>query len=457
MNDDATTNVLGAVLVFALLFTFLANVEINYRPVWDEQEEGVHVREVMSQFADLKAQLEQQTNNRTRAPVSNPLQLGPPDGTGLIQRPQPQGELEFKAQSQSAVFSSPEMIIVEKNGKSLGLLNEQWTLAGASSVLDDVDRLDSLRIRITKNPANDKFEFEKGMYVKLEVTDANGEFAGWFKAHIPPKDKHDIWAEVVTATGEVLINQEIASDVKYKEHSTFWIDTLDPSLPFLDVLNAVEKPMHMELTYDWNTGDSKKQHTVEYSSAYVTLTEQGQQVFFGGQQGSKVSNYADSQTCGALHFVMGYQQMPQVKIIIEHGALIVEQAEGAAMVLEPQVLMEQVGTQTLVSLAFPIMKGDSDNVGGRSSTNVVVRSTQEKQLLGTTPQFSYDLTTEHPAVWMDFLSRTATEAGMVSPHDFAVVQTADGVRLHIYGSSASTSVHDVQVDLRQTFIDVRLR
>ncbi len=458
MNDEGTTTVLGAILVVALIFTFMANFETNYRPVMDEDLEAAHFKSVLNQFSDLKAETEKQTQNRTLAPVSNPLHLEPTTSKGILGGRGVTGELQFSSGTINTSYYAPTLTVLEKNGRPLGKLNEAWQSAGAVSAVEDVERLDSLRIRITKQTfSEDKFEFEKGMYVKLEVTDANGNFAGWFRAYIPEKQKNDIWVEVTAGSGEILIDQEYASDVKYKEHYQFWMDTLDPSWPFKQVLDAAAAPYSLELTYDWNSGDQKKQHKVEFSTAYLKRSAEGQDVFVGGGGGSTLTNFRDEKAGGRLSYKIPYRHLPEVEIVLEHGALIASQEQGNSMVLEPHVEVEVSGTMTLVSLSLPIYQGGSDNVGGRTSALVVTKALRQETVLGTGPEFSFTIDTDYPDIWARFLDTKLSDAGLAAPQEYSITKQADSVTILVTGSSTSPSVHDVQTRLQQTIIRVDLR
>ncbi len=455
MDDNAVSNVLGAVLVTALFFTFLTTVEVEYRPVWDEDEEAEHLNSVVGQFADLKAEVERQTENRTLAPVANPFNLAPPPGTGLLGTKISQGSLELQPATISTTVNSPRIVVVEKDGKPLGILNEDWTLAGTSSEVTQVDRLDSLRLRIIKaDNGEDQFQFEKGMFVRLDVTDANGIPAGVFKIYVPAKQKHDIWARVEAASGEVLIDQEIASDVKYKEHTTFWVDTLDPSLPFRQVLDAAEPPFKIELTHDWNTNDAKKQHIVEYSSAYVTKSTQGQDVFVGSGGGATITNYQESHSGASLRFAIEYNHLPRTELILEHGALLIRQPEGTSMILQPHFQVERVGTQTVVNINTPILQGTGDSSAGREMTTVVTQSLRQANILGTAPEFSYRIDTQFPVIWDRFFEERMTDAGFLNPDHYTMTVESDHVIVNIHGTSISPGVDDVQLRVTNSFVNL---
>lgn len=456
MDDNAVSNVLGAVLVTALFFTFMTTVEVEYRPVWDETEEANHLVEVVAQFADFKSEIEKQTENRTLSPVTNPIRLSPPPGTGLLGTTATQGNLAMESSTIKTTFTTPRLIVVEKDGKPLGVLNEDWTLAGTTSEVDEIDRLDSLRLRISKNPDEDKFEFEKGMFVRMDILDANGIPAGAFKAYIPDKDKHDIWVRVEAASGEVLVDQEIASDVKYKEHSVFWIDALDPSLPFQQVLDAAEPPYDIELTYDWNSNDPKHIHTVEYSTAYVTKSNQGQDVFVGSGGGSTANNYQDVHKGGRIAYQIDYAHLPPTKLVVEHGAVIISQPEGSSMILEPHFLVERSGSMTLININIPVLRGYSDAAAGRETINVVTQATRQASVLGTLPEFSFRIDTEFPDVWRDFLQERMTDAGYNTPAHYTMTVNDDHVIIDVSGTSTVSSIEDVQVRTEYGFVTVSL-
>ncbi len=457
MDDNAVSNVLGGVLITALFFTFLTTVEVDYRPVWDEEEEAKHLAEVIAQFADLKSEIEKQTENRTLSPVTNPLRLAPPPGTGLLGDKAKDGTLSIEPSTIKTTFDTPRLVVVEKDGKPLGVLNEDWTLAGTTSDVEQIDRLDSLRLRIVKADNGEAtFQFEKGMFIRLDVTDANGIPAGVFKAYVPAKQKHDIWARVEAASGEVLIDQEIASDVKYKEHTTFWIDTLDPSLPFRQVLDAAEPPYDIELTYDWASNDDKKIHVVEYSTAYVTKSTQGQDVFVGSGGGSTFNNYQDEHTGARIKYNINYVHLPPTELIIEHGAVIVRQPDGISMVLEPHFQFERTGTMTLANINVPILQGLADTAGGRETVNVRTQATRQASTLGTAPEMSFRIDTEYPSLWDDFLQEKLQDAGLKTPDHYVMTVNPSHVILNIHGTSTDGNVEDVQSRTEYHFVNVAI-
>ncbi len=454
-RDDATSTILGAILVVALGFTFMVQVQTDYQPRWAEDREAAHLDGVISQFADLKAQSEKQSENRTLSPVSNPVRLSPPERTGLFAASSEPGTIEFRSSTINTSAWAPELRLVHRNGKNLGVLNEQWATSSGSSTVEDIERIESLRIRLT-GPTAEKLELKKKAFVQLDITDDTGNFAGAFRAYVPEKDKDDLWVRIITSTGEVLVDQELAADVKYKEHNRFWIDALDPSWPFQQVLDAAKAPFSFELTYGFPELDGNKWPTVEYSATYVTRSTEGQEVFVGGGTGSTISNYLENHQGGRLTFKIPYQQLPEATLILENGALIIVQPEGASMILEPQFLVERVGAMTLVQFTQPVYKGSGDAVGGRSSASVVTQAVQVSDILGTGPRFTYNIDTEYPDVWNEFLTRTLADAGLTFPQQYSVTNTATGVQMRVEGSSAASTTHDVQINLKISTINIAL-
>ncbi len=454
-HDDATSNVLGAILVVALAFTFMTQVQTDYEPRWEEDREAAHLEGVISQFSDLKAQSEKQAQNRTLSPVTNPVRLSPPERTGLFSAASEPGTVEFVSSTINTSAWAPELRLVHRNGKGLGLLNEQWQTSGGSSTVEEIERIDSLRIRLT-GPTTEKLELKKQAFVQLDITDATGNSAGAFRAYVPEKEKHDIWVRVSTASGEVLVDQELAADVKYKEHNRFWIDALDPSWPFKQVLNAVEAPYQFELTYGFPELVPNKWPTVEYSATYVTQAASGQEVFVGGGTGSIISNFLETHQGGRLMFKIPYQQHPEATLVLENGALIIVQKEGNSMLLSPHFIVERVDSMTLLQITQPVYKGSSDAVGGRNAASVVTQSVQVSELLGTGPRFTYNIDTDYPEVWTEFLNRQLTDAGLIFPQHFSVTNTPTGVQMRVEGSSASAGTHDVQVNLAVSTINISL-
>ncbi len=447
---------LGAVLLIAIGITFLATVQIEYKPRWDEDRESRHFDGVLTQFSDLKAETEKQAVNRSLAPVASPMNLVPPKGSGFFGETLATGSLAFRASTITTTSFAPTLTVIEKNGRTLGLLNEQWVSSGGSSVVEGIDRIDSLRLRFT-GPNVDKLEFKKNAYAELEVTDADGNFAGSFRTYIPDKDKHDMWVKVVTATGEILIDQEYAPDLKYKEHNKFWVDALDPSWPFHQLLQATKAPYSFELTYDFPELDPNKWPAVEYSVAYIKQTQSGDEVYVGGGgSASIITNYQNVRTGGRLSYNIEYQQYPTSEIVLENGALIVSQAEGASMVLEPHFQIERSGTETLLNIVSPIYKGSSDDLGGRKSASIVTAGRTSDQIFGLTPEFRYTIETDYPDIWVDFLDNQFKGAGMTSPDQYIIVKLPGAVQVNVYGTSNSATVNDVQIRINYNIIDVSM-
>ncbi len=455
IDEEGVTNVLGAILVVALAVTFMVKIETEYQPQWDQDRESAHLDALLSQFADLKAQGEKQTENRTLSPVSNPLRMGPAQPIGLFSKPQPEGMLRFESASQNTSFAAAEIRLIERDGLSLGTLNEQWHTAAFSNSLDEVSRLDSLRIRLTGQNAA-KLELKADAFVNLDVTDANGDHAGSFRAYVPPKDKHDIWARITTATGEVLVNQELASDVRYKEHNQFWIDTLDPSWPFRQVLNAAARPFTLELTWGFpDISDPAKWPRVDYAASYVSRTEAGQDLFIGGGSSGAV-NFVQAEEGGRLRYDIAYQHTPPVALVVEHGAVILAQPDGNSMVLEPILNARRSGAITVVDIVAPTYIGDSATHGGTAAMTVITRAIGTASLLGTTAQFTLTLDSAYPEVWAQFLRERLGGSGLEEGPEFSIATSAQTVQLTLFGTSSSSSTHDIQIRLDQPRLRVDL-
>ncbi len=449
MTDDlAVSNVLGAIMVVALMLTFMIRVDTEFEPRWEEEAEAAHLEELLSQFADLKAQTDKQTDNRTLAPVINPLLLGPRPSTAMLADKPAIGALYFDSTGFNTTFTSPRLFLIEKNGKPLGALTELWTEAQTSSDILQISRLDSLRIRLT-GQESDKLELKADAFVDIEVTDANGVYAGGYRAYVPPKDKLDIWARILTSTGEVLVDQELASDVKYKEHNRFWIDVLDASWPFRQVLDAAEGPVDLQLTWGFpDISDPAKWPEVEFATSYVTIADSGQDVFVGGSN-SGITDFAQTKQGGRLEYAIEYRELPPVTIVLEHGALILAQPDGAGMVLKPAFSVSRSGAMTIVDIVAPTYHGDTGSHGGKSSATVTSRATGTSALLGTTAEFTWTIDTDYPQVWVDFLRARLDGADLAEGTEYLLDPGARSVEVTVIGTSTAESTHDVQVRLDQ--------
>ncbi len=73
-NDGAVSPILGAILILAISTAIITNIQINFVPVWNTQEELNHLEKMNDDFRELKSSIEEGASIGT--PFASPLSMG---------------------------------------------------------------------------------------------------------------------------------------------------------------------------------------------------------------------------------------------------------------------------------------------------------------------------------------------------------------------------------------------
>lgn len=73
-NEDAVSPVIGAILILAIGVTILTNVQLNFVPVWNTQEDLDHLNKMNDDFKELKSGIESTVQGGTI--LSTPVNMG---------------------------------------------------------------------------------------------------------------------------------------------------------------------------------------------------------------------------------------------------------------------------------------------------------------------------------------------------------------------------------------------
>lgn len=73
-NDNAVSPILGAILILAISTAIITNIQINFVPVWNTQEELNHLEKMNDDFRELKSSIEEGASIGT--PFASPLSMG---------------------------------------------------------------------------------------------------------------------------------------------------------------------------------------------------------------------------------------------------------------------------------------------------------------------------------------------------------------------------------------------
>lgn len=467
LDNRAVTSVVGAILIAGLAVTVLATIRTSYVPVWEEKAERSLMRQVIGQLTDVKADLDERAGNLSQLPSTVSLPLAD-DSFRMFSPPKPPNEIRFERTNVSITVSSEDLLFLEKDGKSLvnSGPDETWEGVGTTPVDDILDVL-SLRLRldeVSKKHANDETWVNfthKGdqreplgaFQVRVKDLGQGPDFAVWYK----------VVCHVCADGNEVLYNQS-ETYFGIDEFSPYWVDLLNPEYRFDRVLDAGDPTMRMTLEFTHRPcggcgGGDGLDLSGEYAITYLKETENGTSL--QGGTGLKKTNftatYGDdifgggSIRPGRIVYEANNQYLPRQDYILEHGAVIVNQSDGASFVVPPSVSVKVADRQTEVTLTLPTTAGQRASVGGDTVPSVRNSVLTADGFVGQTANFTVNLTTDNPQLWERFLEDELTQAGLQDGNHFTILTGQDcpsaSVCLEVLGFDPEAT--DVQLTLRQ--------
>ncbi len=444
-DDEGVANVVGAILLLGIMVSALVMVQSTFVPVWGEDEETAHSADVLNQFARIKSTTDGAYTNQSSPSISHAITGSSDGGRGIWMRDSRSGDLHFQPAAERVNVSSPAITVLVLNGKETAILSEKWIRSNSTDVIEGVGELEHLRLRLSGNGANN-LEFKKNGFVRAELHDQSGEFAGSFMAYAPEKFDENVWVRIRDSTGYTVLDQQYSTKLKLQEHGQFWINALDPSLPFREVLDATEGPYNISLSYDFPELDPTKWPLVDYAIAYSQKATSGQDVLFGSAiAGKTLYNYQENVGGGRLVFSPYYQHAQHQEVSLENGAIIVAQGDGAVIAVPPDFTVSKVANVIAVSATIPALQGSADSASQGGSMTVQIRPTTSTSLVGTTTEWSLSIPTAYPTAWASYFDRTMAEAGIAPGMEYTVTQGTDNVTLRITGDPANGNTHDVQI------------
>lgn len=444
-DQDGVSNVVGAVLIFALIIAVLTTMQTTFVPVWEEEREAEHARQVLDDMARLRTQADQGLANGT--PISSSLTLGSGSSSRFLTTSPTQGSLSFLPGTGSTGWSAPELRIIALNEVLVSATEESWVSYGAGDQVDNVGQIHHLRVRITAPGEQDD-----GDNLVISVTDANGDPAGRLQVII---DEHPsgfiIRTNVTSATGEVLFNQGESTFQQASDDIEFWwIDALAPELHFEDVLRSAAAPFNLTLDENGLAGE----YTVTYTQQQVS----GGQSVLVGNSGQLFLDYARSFTGGRLVYAAENNHHLQQTIAYEAGGIVVSQDDGAVVRFGPTLGFSTVGNRTGLDLSLPTFTGDPGSVSGRNAALVTLVPGSSNTVTGTAPSFAINQTTPHPEAWARHVRSLAEDAGLSDIDDHFTLTTGDGwFRFELLGASADPDEHDLAIHITHRPLRVSLQ
>ncbi len=455
MSDDAVSSVLGGVLVFGLVVSFLIVVRVDYVPIWEEDREARISSQARADLAAIKAESERQADNRTTDAVSLPIILGEEVATRLFSPPSVPAALTFDPGTAAVQVEADEFLLYERNGQGLGAIDEDFNAISGSSVLEDAVQFEHFRIKIN-NPQSEVGPTDDDAVITVRVQRQDTIFQGDAIIRITSPNDDDpsnVGFKVgVTVRGptSVIVYEGGTYFHASENPSVVYVDLLDPALHFVDVLQAAQNPMDVVVT--------ESGIAAQYASVYY-FTNGGEAVLTG-ESGLLVSDFLADYVGGTLRHETSPTHFLAQEHVVENGALILNQGGQRTMRGDPAFKVDIVADVTFVKWTLPSLVGQADSVTEEGTTLVTLDGVESSSFTGATPKLTIRFNSEYADAWERHIRDVFVLAGLDEGlGEFEVDTVGDTVTLTVFGitSAPSSTVRDVQLELRQGAVDVDIR
>lgn len=441
-EEQAVSSVIGSIMLFALFVAVMATIQTSYVPVWQEDSEAQHMRQVGDQFSDIRSQLDRQIAGQDSGSVSMPVNLGGNEKAfkfsmfSTINLP---SSLEFTSGNAPVSLSATKLVIQGDDKSRNYVLDEDWQTLTNGYRIDDIEEVKHMRIRMldfTNLQGNAHGKKDDG-YLEATVLDSNGAFAG--SITITKETVSSDWAinaEVKKADGVIIFNQLLVSAKHDIAPDTYYLNLFENDL-FVDaVMGAASVPF--DIVWTNQNVPAEIAHTVIAGGVVI------------GSSGYTVPNYADANVGGTLKFKSESSNLVSQDFVLENGALIADQGDKAGFILEPQLDVQLLGTRTIVDWTLPTLTGGSQTVTGLGNSAVRLSPKTLDSIEAQAPNLIVTLTTAYPTIWSNWLEEELARSTLDdAAGEYSITSTTSSVTLSIYGTTAAPA--DQSLDINFNF------
>ncbi len=436
-DDSGVSTVIGAILVSALVVMVLVTIRVNFVPQWDEADDQEHLSAISNDMAQLRASLDRQLDDPTSNAVTVPLALeGRSGGNAFFGSSRLASELNYLGENKTAIsLAAPQLVIRQAAESSLEAINENWQSVITNGSVSNVEDVSHLRLRLT-NPASGN----DNDGITLTITDASGNFAGSLQYYTERvSSSYAVNAMVRNADNTIIFDGGEVAHHNYAP-TYAWLNALDPSIFFEQVLAAAEGPFNLTMTQSGLIGD--------FAITYTEATPGGP-VTQGGS-GLVINNYGSNLGGGRLEMAWRPSALPQQTIVYEHGALFRVQDDGAAIMAPPNIRYVPTANGNYFQIDLPMLGGGADS---RTGGTVPMQFIVDKRVTvdGSANSFDLTLQTAYPLQWSEVFYSAAAKGG-VPLTDYSVTVAPGQVTLHLEGPSSDPAVKDLSLKIRQASI-----
>lgn len=424
--DAGVSVIVGAILLTGIVLGAIVTVRLTFVPVWEEDTESQHMDEVAKKMAELTSDINRRVDNTSTTPLSVSIPMVATGGNNPFSTSRASGTLEFNPGTSPLEIDSPSILLQSRNGTDLAGVNETWDQVGSGNNIENATEILNLRINVTGPACQGTTDncFDQMDNVKATIIDKDGNFAGDLTVYMdnPPGSSTGflgVRVRAPTTPPTVVFNNSVLSFQQTDWNPPYWVNTLNDDYRFDRLLDAAKAPYRVELTENGLEGT--------FSATYL------QSVSGGGGAGTKIVGgggieseaYKRDFTSGTLAFESANNEYVNQRYVIENGALVLNQSDGAVFKVEPPIDMIRTGQTAIVNLGLPTLQGESSSLAGSRSGRVQVATSSSEEITGALGDLNLTFHTAYPDLWERHLQDQLDDAGFPEPAAGACPPTSD--------------------------------
>lgn len=443
-DEDGVSNVLGAILMFGLLVLTLTMIQVRFVPVWDEDREARHMQALVDDLAQLKSDLDRQAANDTASAVTDTFELRREGGFRFFQSGRNLGSTASFAPAPSGTgiqVSSDEAVeVLRRGGRDLFGLGGTWPTY-VDDEIENVASVNFLRLRIDMSPLPPD---DSSIRLNVYGTTDDVNPIGWVvvTALDFPSEKA-LYLQVFDDAGT-----EVASDQEAYFQQTaidyiYW-DLLADEYLLDQMLLAGDAPYRLELIEDGMAA--------QYQIAYTDADSGG----IAGGSGVPAADFLSTQSSGRIEVDARNRHFEDQTYILEHGAVVREQATGAAMAVPPSLGITLGASQATVTWTLAGLEGDGLSRSGSRIAALATPTGEVEDVWVLASTLTITIPTTNADAWAGYLQDLLTDGGWVAGQ-YTITSTSAQVQLDLEGPTLNDpATFDISLRFRVSHIDLAL-
>lgn len=461
-DEQGVSNVLGAVLMFGLLVLVLVTIQVRFVPVWDEDREAHHMAQLQDQLAQVKSDLVRQAGNDTAAAQTNALTLKRTSGFDFFSGTDVGGTATFAPASAGtgvSLSTANPVTVMRRNGEALFSLDPDWP-AFVDDELTNVASIQHMRLRVDLVEDTtldsyldpDGFVYSPGDKVTLYVYQATDDVNPYGTVVTTFEDVgSEAELTIQFFDGDEVTGEELSSDTEALFQGTnvdhIYFDLLDGAYFFEPLLAAGQAPFRLELIEAGLVAD--------YQIAYTDPDSGG----IAGGSGLQQASFSAVTGSGVLTVQARNERFVDQTFVLEHGAVILVQHDGANIVVPPAMGVDASASIGSFTWTVPALTGDAMAKSGSRTINAVVTPTGTvDEAWFTASRLAIDIPTSYGVAWCDYLDGLLGGLGWAAGTEYTLTPTTTACQATLFGPVATPSdtTQDLFVRYRASLIDLTL-